>query len=91
MKIHGGKVAAICDENLLGKEFREGEVVLKVSREYYGGEIVGKERVKEVLQSLPIIGLVGEGCIGIAVELGLADWRFVKRVAGIPHLNIYRL
>ena len=84
-------VLAVCDADLLGKTFREGEVVLHVSEGYYGGERADDGRVRELLEEADIISLVGEGCIGIAVELGLAEWRFVKRVAGVPHLNIYRL
>ena len=86
----GATLLASCDADLLGKVFREGEAVLRVSEGYYGGEKVGPERLRSLLETADIISLVGEGCIGLAVEMGLAEWRFVKRVEGVPHLNIYR-
>jgi len=82
---------AVCDEELLGRVFREGEVVLNVSEGYYGGGRCGKEELREMLQEADIISLVGEGCISLAVDEGLAEWRFVRRVEGVPHLNIYRI
>ena len=51
---------------------------------------MGPERLRSLLETADIVSLVGEGCIGLAVEMGLAEWRFVKRVEGVPHLNIYR-
>ena len=80
-----------CDENLLGKEFREGEVVLRVTESFYGGKLVGKDELRDLLEEGDIISLVGENAITLAVRMGLASWRAVKRIRGIPHLNIYRL
>ncbi|MDN5366700.1 MAG: uncharacterized protein PWQ11_111 [Candidatus Diapherotrites archaeon] len=84
-------VLAVCDSELLGRVFREGEVVLNVSRSYYGGEEADAGRLRELLAEADIVSLVGEGCISVAVDMGLAEWRFVKRVEGVPHLNVYRL
>ena len=81
----------VCDEDLLGKEFREGEVVLRVTRSFYGGELVEEDTVREMLSEGDIISLVGKRSISIAVEMGIATWKAVKRVSNIPHLNIYRL
>ena len=81
----------ICDEELLGKTFREGEVVLKVVSSFYGGEKVDEEKVKEMIEEGDIISLVGERSINIAISLGYAVASAVKKVQGIPHLNIYKL
>ncbi len=82
---------AACDSELLGGVFREGDVVLRVSPGYYGGSLCEEADLKKLLQQADVVSLVGERSISVAVETGLAEWRFVKRVGGIPHLNIYRL
>ena len=81
----------ICDEELLGKTFREGEVVLRVTSSFYGGEKVDEEKVKEMIEEGDIISLVGERSIGVAISLGYAVTSAVKKVQGVPHLNIYKL
>jgi len=35
-----GLLVSICDKEVFGKEFKEGEVVLKVSEPFYGGDEV---------------------------------------------------
>lgn len=84
-------VLAVCDAELLGKTFRDGDIVLDVPERYYGGEEAGEDHIRELLSEADIISLVGAACIELAIDLGLAEWRFVKRVGGVPHLNIYRL
>ncbi len=74
----------VCDEELLGKIFREGEVVLRVSPSFYGGEKVGEERVKEMLVEGDILSLVGERVVEMVVSLGYATPSAVKRVEGVP-------
>ena len=86
-----GILVNVCDEELLGREFREGEIVLRVSPSFYGGRIVEENEARELLHEGDIISLVGERVISMAVEEGLATWKAVKRVKGVPFLNIYKL
>ncbi|NPA86770.1 MAG: DUF424 family protein [Candidatus Diapherotrites archaeon] len=86
-----GVLVNVCDEDLLEKEFREGEIILRVPKHFYGEELVERERVEAALREGDIISLVGEESIAVAVELGMASWGAVKRVQGVPFLNVYRL
>ena len=81
----------VCDENLLGKEFSENEIILRVTRLFYGEKVIDVSELKDLLEMGDIISLVGEKCISVAVEMGIATWKAVRRVRGVPHLNIYRL
>ncbi len=91
MKVHGGKVLAACDRELLGKTFREGEVVLYIKETYYKGDLVDSHTLLAAIETYPIVGLVGERAVTLAVEAGYASWEFVKRVKEVPHINIYKL
>ncbi len=82
---YGDYLVAVCDEELLGKEFREKEVILKVSESFYKGELADEEKVKEELKKATIGNIVGEKSVKIAKELGLIDEKGVKYIQGIPH------
>ncbi len=84
-------VLAACDEDLLGKEFREGKAVLRVSKSYYGGELVDRETLLSLIREADIVGLVGEGSISVAMDAGYVRPGDEKTVQGVPHVNIYKL
>ena len=94
VRIHAGKedmLLAACDEDLIGKEFREGRMRLKVSREFYMGELVSEETLVERLKSVSVINLVGERAVAVAVEQGLVDPECVLIIDGIKHAQAVKL
>jgi uncharacterized protein len=88
-----GPVVALCDKELIGKVLREGELVLDLKKYsgFYVGEIVGKAKAKEMLKDAISINLVGKKSLALALELKLCKSGEEKNVAGVPHLQIYRL
>lgn len=84
-------VLAACDEDLIGKEFREGMAVLRITASYYGGELVGREELESLIREADIVGLVGEGAVRVAADMGYLSPGDEKRVCGVPHVNIYKL
>lgn len=84
-----GKLLAACDEGLLGQTFSEGGLTLKVSEEFYKGELVPVEEFGERLKKANIANLVGEESVGKAVELGLALEESVLRIQGVPHVQCF--
>ncbi len=80
-------ILAICDENLLGKRFEEGEFVLEINN-FWKGELVGEEKAKELAKKATIINAVGENAVKLVFELGLAEKGMEKKVKGIPHVQI---
>lgn len=87
VKIHKdvGFVIAICDKDLIGKTFSEGEIEIKVSEHFYGGEEKTKEEVIEVMKSSDNLNLIGEEAVGLAVELRIIDKNNVIKIQGVPH------
>ena len=81
-------VLAACDKELLGKEFREGELKLHVDENFYSGEIVELEVFAEKLKQANVANLVGEKVVNKAIELGLANPASVIKIQGIPHVQI---
>lgn len=88
-KLHEGssKVLAVCDEDLVGKKFEEGELFLDVNVEFYKGEKKNKGEVLELLRedTIPNINVVGKNSVDVAIEAGRINKENVLVIGGVPH------
>jgi hypothetical protein len=85
-----GILVNVCDSDIIDMEFREGDVVLRTPSSFYGEE-AEEEEIRRALSEGDIISLVGEKSIRLGLEMGLLLETSVKRIQGIPFINIYRL
>ncbi len=86
MKIHIIReeyMVAACDYELLGKEFKEGNLRLYVSPRFYGGKVVDEEKLIEELKKATIGNLVGENAVEAGRKAGVVG--NVKKISGVPH------
>lgn len=96
MKIHKnaqGCVVAVCDEELLGKVFEEkGKALdLKAHAGFYNGGLAGEKGVLERLKSFSSLNIVGRNAVALAIKAKLADKSQVCEIAGVPHVEIYKI
>tara|TARA_Y100000310_G_scaffold339029_1_gene430430 strand:- start:196 stop:486 length:291 start_codon:yes stop_codon:yes gene_type:complete len=84
-------IIAICDEDLVGKEFSEGEHTLNISERFYKGEKKSKEELENILKNSENINLVGKKTINFALKLNLINKGSVIEVKGIPHAQIIQI
>lgn len=84
-------VLAACDNKLLGKTLKQGKIHFTVSESFYGGEVIEKERLLELLEEYGNINMVGEECVNAALEKGLISEGSIIRIKGIPHVQIFKL
>ena len=91
-KIHqnleGQKILALCDKELLGQKFEEGNRQLDLTSSFYQGEEKSAEEIKELVKDVYIINLVGEESLKLMEELNLIDPKHVIRINDIPHAEI---
>ncbi len=85
------RLCAACDEDLLDRSYSEGALRLDVTASFYDGMRVGADELRAFLRQCTIANLVGEGAVGVAVELGIVDERNVKTVEGVPHAQFMLL
>ena len=90
-RVQGEVVVAACDEELLGKTFREGELKLEVKERFYRGELLDESALEPLLEEATIANLVGERCVSKAIELGYVGEDRVLRVEGVPHAQMARM
>ncbi len=88
VKVHktpNATIVTVVDEELMGKEFREGEVVLKIDEYFFKGERVEEDIALRRMEGADVIYVIGERAVRLAQEAGLIHPMAVKRVKGIPH------
>mgnify|MGYP006311337783 CR=1 FL=1 len=85
------RVIAVCDADLLGRVLREGGVVVDLDkyRSFFEGEPVEAEQLKELLDEESNLNVVGEKAV--AALGGIVDSSCVKRVQGVPMVQVYRV
>ena len=86
-----GSVLAVADHELLGQTLKDGIVTFIVSKHFYFEKRVDEEELKEALQEAGNINLIGVRAHQVAVKLGIVTETGVRRIAGIPHAQIYKL
>ena len=90
IKIHQSyrQIVAICDSELLGKRFEEGDRILDVRETFYKGEQVDTNRAREIMIDLAkedaTFNIIGERAIKLALEIGLIVKSGIGRVNNIP-------
>jgi len=90
-----GDLIAICDEELVGKSFKEGKIKLDLDTysSFYKGELVKEEEAEALISGddLYSANVVGIRSVNVVLKKGIAKKEDVKKVEGIPFLQIFTL
>ena len=89
--MQGELMVSICDQECLGKIYREGKLILRVTPQFYGEELVALEKGIAELRKATIANLVGETIISECVKCGMVHEKGILRVDGIPHAQIIKI
>jgi hypothetical protein len=87
----GKVIVAICDKDIIGKKFKEGNLVLKLEESFYKGCEACEDEIKEALVCASIANIAGERSIACAVGCGCVDPDTVIYIDGIPHAQMVLL
>lgn len=91
VKIHESyrKIIAVCDCELLGKRFEEGNMQIEITEAFYGGDEKEEVEVVELLQDLykedATFNIVGQKSVNTAIKAGIISKEGVIKIEGIPH------
>ncbi len=86
-----GLLVAVCDSEILGETFEEGEVSLTVTEEFYGGDEVDDGVVVDSLSRATIANIVGTDAVELAVREGFIDEANVLEVGSTRHAQLLRM
>ena len=94
VKIHkSGRelLVAACDSDVIGQTFKEGNLRIHVSEEFYGGDLMEEDTLLNRLEMATVANLVGEEVVALAVRHGFVDPDCVLVIDGVPHAQMARM
>lgn len=81
-------VVAVCDKELLGKRFEEGNLQLDVKESFFKGKESSKEEVSEIMKDMKLedstFNIIGKKSVKTALETGIITKEGIGRIADIP-------
>ncbi len=85
------EVLAVCDEDLIGKTFKEKGLKLDVTERFYKGKLFKEEDAVELIRNAKSINVVGKNSIKLMVKEKLIRREEVIKIKNIPHAIILEL
>ncbi len=81
-------VVAVCDKELLGKKFEEGNLQLDVKESFFKGKESSREEAFEIMRDMKLedstFNIIGEKSVQTALEAGIITKDGIGRIADIP-------
>ena len=78
------ETVACCDEDLLNQVFKEGNLKIKISNQFFGGSLITLEEAIVILKQAPYFNIVGENIINEAVSCRILPIEGVRSINGVP-------
>ena len=83
-----GLLVSVCDADVVGETFENGDVSLTVEKDFYDGETADEEAVVQSLARCSVANLVGTRAVGLAIEHGFVDEENVLDFEGTRHAQL---
>ena len=83
-----GQLVSVCDADILGERFENGDVSLTVDPAFYDGDDADEEVVVQSLASCTVANLVGTDVVALAIEHGFVDEANVLELDGTHHAQL---
>jgi len=90
MNWNGLRLLNVCEKELLGSVVKGDDLVMKISEDYFGGEVVEREEVLRLVKECEIVNLVGNEIVKAVVEEGLANGDAVRIIGGVSFLMLFK-
>ena len=87
-RVNEETIVAVCDSELLGRTFCQGDLHLSVYDDFFKGLLASEHDVKEALQNATIANLVGKRAVDCGIDSGIIDDGCVITIEGIPHAQM---
>ncbi|MFB6233397.1 MAG: DUF424 domain-containing protein [Haloarculaceae archaeon] len=83
-----GLLVSVCDADVIGETFENGDASLTVDPDFYEGEASGEEAVVASLARCSVANIVGTRAVGLAIEEGFVDEANVLEFEGTRHAQL---
>lgn len=87
-RVKGEVLVAVCDAEIVGKIFKEGNLKIEVKEDFYGTEEFEEKEVESALKKATIANITGEKAVELAIRIGIVDRDKVLRIKNCPHAQM---
>ena len=84
-------MVACCDEDCMGRVFREGRLRLLPETKFYGSAVMVLSEALMLMDRADILNLVGRRIVDAAIAKGLVHPEAVITIAGVPHVQVMKI
>ena len=84
-KYERGPVISICDADIMGKTFEEGNRILDLSSDYYIGDLKSESELNNLIKGSCNLNFIGENSVNFGIKNELIEEQNILRVQKIPH------
>ena len=87
LKIHHRneiETVACCDEDLLNKVVKEGNLRIEISDYFFGGNLINIDDAINILKQASYFNIVGNGIINKAIDSQVLPKESIRKINGIP-------
>jgi hypothetical protein len=87
LKIHvrnNVETIACCDEELLNQVFKEGNLRIEISSQFFGGSLLNLEDAISLLKEASFFNIVGEKIIKKVIDCNLISLEGVRYINEVP-------
>jgi|SRR3989344_2411425 len=78
-------IVAVCDGDLIGQKFEEGELQLDLSSEFYNGEKMNEIQAGDIIRNSDLVNLVGEKSVNLGLKEGVIEKQNIIKIKNILH------
>jgi len=75
---------ACCDSELLNRVFKEGNLRIEISDQFFGGKLIDLEEAISILKGASFFNIIGEKIIKKAIDCNLLLKEGVRFINGVP-------
>ena len=75
---------ACCDEELLNQVYKEGNLKIEISTQFFGGRLIDLEEAISILRGATCFNIVGEKIIKKCINCDLLPKEGVRYINGVP-------
>ena len=83
-----GVLVSVCDADVMGETFENGDVSLTVEEDFYDGEEADEEAVVQSLSRCSVANIVGTRAVAVAIDHGFVDEENVLDFDGTRHAQL---
>jgi len=78
------ETVAACDEELLNQVFKEGNLRIEISNQFFGGNLINIDDAIYILKQASYFNIVGEKIINKAIDCQILPKEGVRFINGVP-------